>query len=418
MTLKTYNAYDNFLAVLDGAARELNLDESDYISLRYPERELKVACPVRMDDGSVKVFDGYRVQHSTVRGPAKGGIRYHQEVDDNEVKALAAWMSIKCAVADIPYGGAKGGIKVDPRELSENELERLTRKFTSLIYPVIGPQKDIPAPDVNTTPQIMGWLMDEYSKYNGSAAPGVVTGKPIEIGGSLGRTEATGRGVMFAARLLMEKLGRSLKGLKVAVQGMGNVGSIAAILLHRKGAVIVGVSDVSGGLYNENGLDMEKIFAHVSQRKLLSELDSVSGRVITNDELLKCDCEMLVPAALQNQITVDNANDIKAKYIVEGANGPVTTEADEILGQKGVTIVPDILANGGGVIVSYFEWVQNLQSFYWDEDYVNDLLSNKMTKAFNEVWNIAKEHNTTMRLGAYMLAIKRIVSVKKIRNLD
>ncbi len=416
--MKTYNAYDNFLAVLDGAARELNLDESDYISLRYPERELKVACPVRMDDGSVKVFDGYRVQHSTVRGPAKGGIRYHQEVDDNEVKALAAWMSIKCAVADIPYGGAKGGIKVDPRELSENELERLTRKFTSLIYPVIGPQKDIPAPDVNTTPQIMGWLMDEYSKYNGSAAPGVVTGKPIEIGGSLGRTEATGRGVMFAARLLMEKLGRSLKGLKVAVQGMGNVGSIAAILLHRKGAVIVGVSDVSGGLYNENGLDMEKIFAHVSQRKLLSELDSVSGRVITNDELLKCDCEMLVPAALQNQITVDNANDIKAKYIVEGANGPVTTEADEILGQKGVTIVPDILANGGGVIVSYFEWVQNLQSFYWDEDYVNDLLSNKMTKAFNEVWNIAKEHNTTMRLGAYMLAIKRIVSVKKIRNLD
>ncbi len=416
--MKTYNAYDNFLAVLDGAARELNLDESDYISLRYPERELKVACPVRMDDGSVKVFEGYRVQHSTVRGPAKGGIRYHQEVDDNEVKALAAWMSIKCAVADIPYGGAKGGVKVDPRELSENELERLTRKFTSLIYPVIGPQKDIPAPDVNTTPQIMGWLMDEYSKYNGSAAPGVVTGKPIEIGGSLGRTEATGRGVMFAARLLMEKLGRSLKGLKVAVQGMGNVGSIAAILLHRKGAVIVGVSDVSGGLYNENGLDMEKIFAHVSQRKLLSELDSVSGRVITNDELLKCDCELLVPAALQNQITADNASDIKAKYIVEGANGPVTTEADEILGQKGVTIVPDILANGGGVIVSYFEWVQNLQSFYWDEDYVNDLLSNKMTKAFNEVWNIAKEHNTTMRLGAYMLAIKRIVSVKKIRNLD
>ena len=416
--MKTYNAYDNFLAVLDKAAGELKLNESDYISLRYPERELKVACPVRMDDGSVKVFEGYRVQHSTVRGPAKGGIRYHEEVDDSEVKALAAWMSIKCAVADIPYGGAKGGVKVDPRELSENELERLTRKFTSLIYPVVGPEKDIPAPDVNTTPQIMGWIMDEYSRLNGCATPGVVTGKPIEIGGSLGRTEATGRGVMFSARLLMKKLGRSLKGVKVAVQGMGNVGSIAAILLHREGAVIVGVSDVSGGLYDSNGLDMERIFEHVSKRKLLSELDEGSAKRITNDELLKCDCELLVPAALQNQITVENAAEIKAKYIVEGANGPVTAEADEILEKNGVTIVPDILANGGGVIVSYFEWVQNLQSFYWDEDYVNDLLSNKMTKAFNEVWNIAKEHDTTMRLGAYMLAIKRIVSVKQIRNID
>ena len=416
--MKTYNAYDNFLAVLDKAAKELKLNESDYISLRYPERELKVSCPVRMDDGSVKVFEGYRVQHSTVRGPAKGGIRYHQKVDDSEVKALAAWMSIKCAVADIPYGGAKGGIKVDPGELSGAELERLTRVFTSLIYPVIGPYKDVPAPDVNTTPQIMGYIMDEYSKLNGCATPGVVTGKPIEIGGSLGRTEATGRGVMFAARLLMEKLGKSLKGVKVAVQGMGNVGSIAAVLLHREGAVIVGVSDVSGGLYDPNGLDMEKIFAHVKQRKLLSDFDAGNVKRITNDELLVCDCEMLVPAALENQITVNNANDIKAKYIVEGANGPVTAQADEILDKNGVIVVPDILANGGGVVVSYFEWVQNLQSFYWDEDYVNELLSNKMTKSFNEVWDIAKTNGKSMRLGAYMLAIKRIVSVKKIRHID
>ena len=415
--MKAYNAYDNFLAVMDKAANTLGLDENDYVALRYPERELKVSCPVKMDDGSIKVFEGYRVQHSSVRGPCKGGIRYHEEVDDNEVKALAAWMSFKCAVANIPYGGAKGGIKVNPQELSLGELERLTRRFTSMIAPIIGPERDIPAPDVNTNAQIMGWIMDTYSVQKGFASPGVVTGKPLEIGGSKGRAEATGRGVMFATVMLLEKLDIDVKNCKIAVQGMGNVGSIAAKLLYDKGAKIVAVSDVSGGVYDENGLPFDEIYAHVSQRKLLSDYKNDSIKRISNKELLTCDCDVLVPAALQNQITVENAADIKAKYIIEGANGPVSVDADEILEKNGVIVVPDILANSGGVVVSYFEWVQNLQSFYWEEDHVNELLKNNITSSFNEVWELSKEYKTSMRLAAYMVALKRIVAVRNIRGI-
>lgn len=415
--MKAYNAYDNFLAVMDKAATTLGLDENDYITLRYPERELKVSCPVKMDDGSIKVFEGYRVQHSSVRGPCKGGIRYHEEVDDNEVKALAAWMSFKCAVANIPYGGAKGGIKVNPQELSLGELERLTRRFTSMIAPIIGPERDIPAPDVNTNAQIMGWIMDTYSVQKGFASPGVVTGKPLEIGGSKGRAEATGRGVMFATVMLLEKLDIDVKNCKIAVQGMGNVGSIAAKLLYDRGAKIVAVSDVSGGVYDENGLPFDEIYAHVSQRKLLSDYKNDNLKRISNKELLTCDCDVLVPAALQNQITTENAADIKAKYIIEGANGPVSVDADEILEKNGVIVVPDILANSGGVVVSYFEWVQNLQSFYWEEDHVNELLKNNITSSFNEVWELSKEYKTSMRLAAYMVALKRIVAVRNIRGI-
>ena len=415
--MKAYNAYDNFLAVMDKAATTLGLDENDYVTLRYPERELKVSCPVKMEDGCIKVFEGYRVQHSSVRGPCKGGIRYHEEVDDNEVKALAAWMSFKCAVANIPYGGAKGGIKVNPQELSLGELERLTRRFTSMIYPIIGPERDIPAPDVNTNAQIMGWIMDTYSVQKGFASPGVVTGKPLEIGGSKGRAEATGRGVMFATVMLLEKLDIDVKNCKIAVQGMGNVGSIAAKLLYDRGAKIVAVSDVSGGVYDDNGLPFDEIYAHVSQRKLLSDYKDDNLKRISNKELLTCDCDVLVPAALQNQITTENAADIKAKYIIEGANGPVSVDADEILEKNGVIVVPDILANSGGVVVSYFEWVQNLQCFYWEEDHVNELLKNNITSSFNEVWELSKEYKTSMRLAAYMVALKRIVAVRNIRGI-
>lgn len=414
--MEKHNPYESYKAVLDKAAGILGMDEMEYLSLKYPERELKVSLPVKMDDGTVQVFEGFRVQHSTVRGPAKGGIRYHQNVDEDEVKALAAWMTIKCAVANIPYGGAKGGIKVDPRKLSIGELERLTRRFVTAIYPIIGPMQDIPAPDVNTTPQIMGWIVDTYSMLCGVNTPGVVTGKPIEVGGSLGRKEATGRGIMLATRMLMEKLDKPIKGAKIAVQGMGNVGSMAALLLHKMGASIIAVSDVSGGILNPEGLDMDAVFAHVSKRKLLSELEGDFKR-ITNAEILTMECDVLIPAALENQITEQNAADVKAKYIVEGANGPVTPEADEILEGNGIIVVPDILANVGGVVVSYFEWVQNMQSFYWSESDVNKKLEAIMKNAFNEVWKLSQEKKASMRMGAYMSAIKRMVAAYDIRGI-
>ena len=317
---RKHNPFDNFKAVLDKAAELLGLSQNDYIILKHPERSLRVSLPIRMDNGEVRVFEGFRVQHSSSRGPCKGGIRYHQDVDEDEVKALAAWMTMKCAVVNIPYGGAKGGIQVDPRQLSKGELERLTRRFVAMIMPIIGPERDIPAPDVNTTPEIMGWIMDTYSMQKGYAVPGVVTGKPIEVGGSLGRGEATGRGVMLCARMLMEKLGRSLKGVTVAVQGMGNVGSVAAWLLHREGAKVVAVSDVSGGIYSENGLPMEALRPHFAARKTLAELPDGDFARIGNEELLTCGAEILVPAALENTISKSNAPSVRAKYIVEGAN--------------------------------------------------------------------------------------------------
>jgi len=414
-----YNPYDNMLSVLEKAAGMLGLEHNDYEALKYPERELKVSIPVRMDDGSVRIFDGYRVQHSSSRGPCKGGIRFHQDVNLDEVKALAAWMSLKCAVANIPYGGAKGAVKVDPSTISHAELERLTRRFTTMILPLIGPEKDIPAPDVGSNAEMMGWIMDTYSMFHGHSIPGVVTGKPIEIGGSLGRAEATGRGVMIAAREVMKRLGKELKGLRVAVQGMGNVGGTAAKLLYKEGCKIIAVSDVSGGLMCEDGLDMDMVFAHTSQRKLLSALDieGTNMKRISGSDVLIQDVELLVPAALENQLTADNAADVKASVIVEGANGPTTVEADEIFTKMGKVVVPDILANSGGVIVSYFEWVQNTQSITWDENDVNEALEKKMVSAFKEVADKAAEHQSTLRLGANMVALERLVKAKKIRGI-
>ena len=423
---RKHNPYENYKAVLDKAAELLGLAQNDYIILKYPERTLKVSLPIRMDNGDVRVFEGYRVQHSSSRGPCKGGIRYHQDVDEDEVKALAAWMTMKCAVVNIPYGGAKGGIQVNPRELSKGELERLTRRFVSMILPLIGPERDIPAPDVNTTPEIMGWIMDTYSMQKGYAVPGVVTGKPIEVGGSLGRSEATGRGVTICARLLMQKLGRKLilkkmgipvEGTTVAVQGMGNVGSVAAALMHGEGAKIVAISDVSGGIYSEKGLPIDELRPHFAARRTLAELPDGDFVRISNEELLTCDVDILVPAALENTISKSNAPSVRAKYIVEGANGPITPAADDILDARGVTVVPDILANAGGVVVSYFEWVQNLQSFRWEEDYVNDMLERTMARAFEEVWALAQEKNASLRMGAYMSALKRVVGAKKLRGI-
>lgn len=417
---KQYNPYDNMLAVLEEAAQNLGLAENDYVAIKYPERELKVSIPVKMDDGSVQVFEGYRVQHSTSLGPSKGGIRYHQDVNIDEVKALSAWMSLKCAVANIPYGGAKGAVKVDPFKLSKGELERLTRRYTAMVLPIIGPERDIPAPDVGTNAEVMGWIMDTYSMFKGYAVPGVVTGKPVEMFGSLGRNAATGRGVMITVREIMKKLNRPIKGTRVAVQGFGNVGGTAAQLLHELGFTVVAISDVSGGMYCPNGIDVTTIrnFINNNRGKLLSDYPLPDGAErVTNDQVITCDTDILVPAALENQITADNANDIKANLIVEGANGPTTVEGDEILTKKGITVIPDILANSGGVICSYFEWVQNIQSITWDEDEVNVTLEKAMMKAIDQVWETAQEHKVSPRMGAYMVALRRMAKVKKIRGI-
>ena len=417
---KNYNPYQEMLEVLDRAANMLGLDEQDYIHLKYPERELKVSIPIEMDDGSIQVFEGYRVQHSSVRGPYKGGIRYHQDVDMDEVKALAGWMSFKCAVVDIPFGGGKGGVRVDATKLSKKELERLTRKYATLLYPIVGPEIDIPAPDVNTNAEVMGWFMDTYSTLRGHLSPGVVTGKPVPIGGSLGRAEATGRGVMFMTREIANKLHLPLKGAKVAVQGAGNVGGIAAKLLYREGCKVVALSDVSGGIYAEDGLNIDEIidFLTAERGRLLKDYDAPGLVRISNEELLTADVDILIPAALGNQITEEIAPHIKAKIIVEGANGPTTVGGDKILEDNGIVVVPDILANAGGVTVSYFEWVQNLQHFRWEEEEVNRRLENIMIKAFNDVWTTAEKAGTSLRMGAYMVAVDRIVTASKMRGIS
>lgn len=416
---KAYNPYDNMLEVLEKAAMMLNLEEKEYIALKYPERELKVSVPVEMDDGSIRVFEGYRVQHSSSRGPCKGGIRYHQDVNIDEVKALAAWMSLKCAIANIPYGGGKGGIKVDPSELSKNELKSLTRRFTAMILPLIGPERDIPAPDVGTNSEVMGWIMDTYSMFKGYTVPGVVTGKPIEVGGSLGRSEATGKGVSIITREILHRLGMPTSGAKVAIQGLGNVGGVTARLLYNEGYHVVAVSDVSGGIYCKAGLNIDEVFDFLTknQGKLLKDYKADGVTQISNEELLICDVDVLIPAALENQITEKNAAQIKAQVIVEGANGPTSVEADSILERNGIVVVPDILANAGGVVVSYFEWVQNIQSLMWDKEEINRMLEKIMIRAFNETWDKVKSMNTTMRMGAYMVAIERITKAKKIRGI-
>ena len=414
----SYNAYDNFIAVVDKAAKAVGMDEQDYILVKYPERELKVSVPIKMDDGSVKVFEGYRVQHSSSRGPCKGGIRYHQDSDINEVRALAAWMSFKCAVVNIPYGGAKGAIKVDPTKLSKGELERLTRRYTASILPIIGPEKDIPAPDVNTNAQVMDWIMDTYSMMSGYTVHGVVTGKDLEVGGSVGRPEATGRGVTIITLQLLKKLKLNPKDVSVVIQGLGNVGSAAAKFLHENGCKIVGVSDVSGGIRCEKGLDIPKILEFVGNKKnLLKDYKDDSVEFISNQELLVTKCDVLIPAAMENQITKDNADKIQCKYIVEAANGPTTAEADEIIAKRNIILVPDILANAGGVTVSYFEWVQNLQSLTWELEDVNKMLEKVMIKAWNELDANATKWGLNYRLAAYVEAIERISKAKHLRGM-
>lgn len=415
--MEKYNPYDNFLSVLERSAKAIGMRPEEYELIKYPERELKVNIPVRMDDGSVRVFEGYRVQHSTSRGPCKGGIRYHQDVNIDEVKALSAWMSFKCAVVDIPYGGGKGGIKVDPGTLSRGELERLTRRYTVMILPIIGPEKDIPAPDVGTNAQVMDWIMDTYSMSKGYTVHGVVTGKSLEVGGSLGRPEATGRGIMIITLKTLEKYNIDKKKVRICIQGMGNVGSTTAKLLAQEGCKIVGVSDVSGGLYDKDGLDIQKIYDYVKAKKLLKDYDDGKAKHITNEELLCSDCDVLIPAALENQVTADIAKKVKCSIIIEGANGPTTVEADSILEQRGIVVVPDILANAGGVVVSYCEWVQNLQSLTWDENDVNKTLYKVMSKAFESVYDKAQEHKISYRMSAYAVAVERIATAKKKRGL-
>lgn len=416
---QTYNPYENVLQVVQQAADILGYSDSDIEAIKYPERELKVSIPVRMDDGTTHVFQGYRIQHSTSRGPAKGGIRFHPDVSADEVRALAAWMTFKCAVVNIPYGGGKGGVVCDPTKLSENEIRAITRRYTAAIAPLIGPEQDIPAPDVGTNAAVMGWIMDTYSMLKGHCIHGVVTGKPLELGGALGRNDATGRGVMFTTHNILGKLDISAEGTTVAVQGAGNVGSVTAKLLYQSGMKVVAISDVSGGIYNPEGLDIPAILAYLAadRRNLLKDFNEEGTIHISNEELLELDVTVLIPAALENQINADNADKIKAKLIVEAANGPVASEADPVLAEKGILIVPDILANAGGVVVSYFEWVQNIQSVSWTEDEVNKKLREIMDAAFASVWDLAQKKHTTLRMGAYLIALKRVVDAKSARAI-
>ena len=416
---QSYNPYDNVLKVVQDAAAILGYSDSDIEAIKYPERELKVSIPVRMDDGTTHVFQGYRIQHSTSRGPAKGGIRFHPDVNADEVRALAAWMTFKCAVVNIPYGGGKGGVVCDPSKLSENEIRAITRRYTAAIAPLIGPEQDIPAPDVGTNAAVMGWIMDTYSMLKGHCIHGVVTGKPLELGGALGRNEATGRGVMFTTLNILKKLGIPSEGTTVAVQGAGNVGSVSAKLLHEAGLKVVAISDVSGGIYNPDGLDIPAILSYLAadRRNLLKDFNEDGTTHISNKELLELPVTVLVPAALENQINAGNAGKIQAKLIVEAANGPTTSEADEILAKRGIEVVPDILANAGGVVVSYFEWVQNIQSVSWTEDEVNKKLKDIMVAAFESVWDLTQEKHTTLRMGAYLIALKRVVDAKSARAI-
>ncbi len=420
MNDKNYNPYEQMLKVLDESAAMLGFKQEDYEIIKYPERELKISIPIKMDDNSIRVFEGYRIQHSNLRGPYQGGIRFHPDINLDEVKALAAWMTFKCAVVNIPYGGAKGAIKVDRRELSNNEMEKLTRKYTSMIFPIIGPEIDIPAPDVNTNGEIMGWMMDTYSGLKGYNVPGVVTGKPVEIGGSLGRKESTGRGISLIVREILDRMGVPMKGARIAIQGMGNVGSTAARFLYNEGCKIVAVSDISDGLYKDSGLDIDDIARYIDSnggRNLLKGYQAEGIKRIVNGELLTSDVDVVIPAAMENQINEKIAGELKAKIVVEAANGPTTVEADKILKERGIVVVPDILANSGGVTVSYFEWVQNNQCIAWDEEKINRKLKKILIRAFNEVWDKAQEKNTTLRMGAYMVALERLVSAHKIRGI-
>ncbi len=409
------NAWEVAQRQFDLAAERLGLDAGMRLVLREPRREFTVHFPVHMDDGSVQVFTGYRVQHNLGRGPAKGGIRYHQDVSLDEVKALAMWMTWKCAVVGIPYGGGKGGVIVDPKQLSKKELEGLTRRFFTEIEILVGPEKDIPAPDVNTNAQIMAWMMDTYSMHAGYTVPGVVTGKPISLGGSEGRNEATARGCVYTIVDAARHLGMNLNKARVAVQGFGNAGSIAARLISEEGSTVVAVSDSTGGIHNPAGLDIAKVVAWKGEHGTVQGFPGATD--VTNAEVLEVDCDILIPAALENQISSRNAGRIKAKVIAEAANGPTTPDADEILFKNGVFLIPDILCNAGGVTVSYFEWVQDLNRDHWSESVVNAKLKEIMVKAFHETLDMATREGVNMRTAAYLLAVKRVADAMEMRGL-
>ncbi|MDQ7828715.1 MAG: Glu/Leu/Phe/Val dehydrogenase [Armatimonadota bacterium] len=397
------------------AADHLPLKRGIRDFLAYPKRELTVNFPVKMDDGSVRVFTGHRVHHSTVLGPTKGGIRYHPDVTLNEIRALAMWMTWKCAVVGLPYGGAKGGVVVDPKALSQDELEHLTRRYATEISVLMSPEGDIPAPDVGTNPQVMAWIMDTYSMHRGYSAPSVVTGKPIEIGGSYGRVEATGRGVTICVRETARRLGMPLEGATVVVQGYGNVGSIAAYLLHDIGCRVIAVSDSRGGIFNPKGLDPRAVLRH--KEATGSVVGFPGADRVTNEELLELPCDILIPSALEAQVHGENAPRIRTRMIVEGANGPLTPDADQVFAERGIPVIPDILANAGGVIVSYFEWVQGLQQFFWTEEEVNQNLERTLVRAFHRVWQTAEEYRVRLRVGALIRAIGRVADALYLRGI-
>ena len=407
--------YRTVLNQLDTVAERIDLEPNIHERLRYPRRALVVSVPTLMDDERTEIFIGYRVHHNTVLGPTKGGLRYHEDVSLGEVSALAMLMSWKCALMGLPYGGAKGGVRCNPRAMSKKELERMTRRYTAEIILLIGPDLDIPAPDLGTDEQVMAWVMDTYSMTQGKTVPGVVTGKPLIIGGSAGRREATGRGIVSALYQAGRHLGLDLKGRRVVIQGFGNVGAVAARLLWREGCLVVGVSDANGGVYNPAGLDIRQLEAHV--REGGSVTGFADARTVSNPELLELPCDVLIPAAVGSQIREDNANRIKTTLIVEGANGPTTPEADQILRERGITIIPDILANGGGVVVSYFEWVQGLQYYFWRESEITARLQEIMVRAFNRVWGIAQKEGVDLRTAALMEGIRRVAEGFRVRGL-
>jgi glutamate dehydrogenase (NAD(P)+) len=409
------STFGAMLQEFEGAARILDLDPGIWQILTHPKRQITVSCPIQRDTGQIEVFTGYRVQYNITLGPAKGGIRFHPDVTLDEVTALAAWMTWKCAVAQVPFGGGKGGIICDPSKMSKRELEALTRRYTAEIIDSIGPEKDVPAPDVNTDAQIMAWFMDTYSMHVGHTSTAVVTGKPVEMGGSLGRREATGRGVMIIARESARHLGFELKGSTVAVQGFGNVGSIGAELMHQQGARILAATDWKGGVYNPKGLDMPALLKWAGEHKTVAGFPAAEP--LANERLFSLDVDILVPAALENQITADNAASIKARMVIEGANGPTTPEAHRQLHERGVFVVPDILANAGGVTTSYFEWVQDRHGYFWSEKEVNERLETKMVQAFDAVLATAKQYNVDMRTAAYIVAINRVATVTRMRGM-
>jgi glutamate dehydrogenase (NAD(P)+) len=409
------NPFESMMSRFDRAAKLLDLNPDLYAVMRVPNRELKVYIPVRMDSGRIEVFEGYRVQHNFARGPAKGGIRYAPDVTIDEVRALAAWMTWKCAVVNVPFGGGKGGVICDPSQMSLGELERLTRRYAAELIDFIGPEKDVPAPDMNTNEQTMAWIMDTFSMHARHTVNAVVTGKPVELGGSQGRREATGRGLLFVINEAIKALKMSPPQTRVVVQGSGNVGGIGARLLHEAGYKVVAISDIFGGIYNPDGIDIHAALKHLQQTRSFDEFPGVER--VSNSELLEIDCDVLAPCATENQITSENADKIRCKILAEGANGPTTAAADEILHRKGIFVIPDILANAGGVTVSYFEWVQNRMGYYWKEQVVNDRLQDIMVASFNDLVRYAAAHEVDTRTAAYMLAIDRVAYDTRMRGI-